>query len=81
VTNDNLTKCLALLESFDWTYEMSDDHRYWTAGQSNKAACMSRYKLLTDIEKTEIKTWVKENLVGKNYSEDFYKWAITMVGL
>jgi hypothetical protein len=32
---------LSLIRNFDWTYEMSDDHRYWVAGEQAKATVLA----------------------------------------
>ena len=32
-----------MCQQHDWTYEMSDDHRYWVTGQEQKQVLMKTY--------------------------------------
>lgn len=40
------TAYIAALQSHDWTYEYSDDHRVWTKGNAERATLVSMRRQL-----------------------------------
>ena len=48
-----------MLESHDWTYEYSDDHRYWKKGSNERDIIHDKIKELGGFNKEIINKWNK----------------------
>ena len=48
-----------MLESHDWTYEYSDDHRYWKKGSNERDVIHDKIKELGGFNKEIINKWNK----------------------
>jgi hypothetical protein len=78
---EDVAKLIDLLEHFDWSYEMSDDFRYWQAGHDNKTKCHILYAALSKDGKAMVKTWIAEHIAPQENTYGFFSWALNMVGL
>ena len=48
-----------MLESHDWTYQYSDDHRYWRKGSDERNIIHNKIKELGGFNKEIVKKWNK----------------------
>ena len=67
---------LDLIRNFDWTYQMSDDHRYWVAGQNATELVTSlikelRHEIVKDVNWTALRMRIAATIALANGGE----WA------
>ncbi len=72
--NSNLETLKQLLKSHDWYFEMSDDYRVWTRGQSEHRAIVALVQvcakdhapeveqLIEEYVPSRFKSWIKNEL-------------------
>jgi len=58
--NNEYFELITALQRFDWHYEMSDDHRYWVAGERARAEVQRLIDSLSLQNKVLVKEILKE---------------------
>lgn len=68
------------IETFDWTYEMSDDHSVWTRGSNRQAGIIGAIKSMTFLEVLKLSKMVTLPKF-RDDSPDFASWVRQMLML
>lgn len=70
---ETVNAIIALILKFDWTYEMSDDHRMYQRGSAGQAEIIKAIMDLNRADLAVLAAWWKENKGEDEYG--FKRWV------